>query len=47
MRKVPELTAVFWVTKALIDGSSEWWPDYVFGRFGVLAVTGVLAGARP
>jgi uncharacterized membrane-anchored protein len=45
MRKVPELTAVFWVTKALINGSSEWWPDYLYGRFGVVPVTGVLAAA--
>ncbi len=45
MRKVPELTAVFWVTKALINGSSEWLPDYLFGRFGLVAVTGVLAAA--
>ena len=45
MRKVPELTAVFWVTKALINGSSEWWPDYLYGRFGLVAVTGVLAAA--
>ncbi len=41
-RKVPELTAVFWVTKALITGTSEWWPDYLYGRFGLVAVTGVL-----
>jgi uncharacterized membrane-anchored protein len=45
MRKVPELTAVFWVTKALINGSSEWWPDFLYGRFGLVAVTGVLAVA--
>jgi uncharacterized membrane-anchored protein len=45
MRKVPELTAVFWVTKALINGSCEWWPDYLYGRFGLAAVTGVLAAA--
>lgn len=45
MRKVPELTAVFWVTKALINGTSEWWPDYLYGRFGVVPVTGVLAAA--
>jgi uncharacterized membrane-anchored protein len=45
MRKVPELTAVFWVTKALINGTSEWWPDYIYGRFGLVAVTGVLAAA--
>ena len=43
LRKVPELTAFFWVTKALINGSSEWWPDYLYGRFGLVAVTGVLA----
>jgi uncharacterized membrane-anchored protein len=41
-RKVPELTAVFWVTKALITGGIEWWPDYLYGRFGLVAVTGVL-----
>jgi uncharacterized membrane-anchored protein len=45
MRKVPELTAAFWVTKTLINGSSEWWPDYLYGRFGLVAVTGVLAAA--
>ncbi len=45
MRKVPELTAVFWVTKAVINGTSEWWPDYLFGRFGLVTVTGVLAAA--
>jgi uncharacterized membrane-anchored protein len=45
MRKVPELTAVFWVTKALINGSSEWWPDYLYGRFGLVTVTGLLAAA--
>jgi uncharacterized membrane-anchored protein len=44
-RKVPEVTAVFWVTKALINGTSEWWPDFVYGRFGVVAVSGVLAAA--
>jgi uncharacterized membrane-anchored protein len=43
MRKVPELTGVFWIIKALINGSSEWWPDYLYGRFGLVAVTGVLA----
>jgi uncharacterized membrane-anchored protein len=41
-RKVPELTAVFWVTKALITGASEWWPDYMYGRFGLVTVTCVL-----
>jgi uncharacterized membrane-anchored protein len=45
MRKVPELSVVFWVTKALVNGSSEWWPDYLYGRFGLVAVTGVLAAA--
>jgi uncharacterized membrane-anchored protein len=45
MRKVPELTAVFWVTKALVNGGSEWWPDYLYGRFGLVVVTGVLAAA--
>ena len=45
MKKVPELTAFFWATKALINGSCEWWPDYVYGRFGLVAVTGVLAAA--
>jgi len=45
LRKVPEITAVFWITKALINGSSEWWPDYLYGRFGIVAVTGVLAAA--
>jgi len=40
--KVPELTAVFWVTKALITGASEWWPDYFYRRFGLVVVTGVL-----
>jgi uncharacterized membrane-anchored protein len=45
VRKVPELTACFWVTKALINGSSEWWPDYLYGRFGLVAVTGLLAAA--
>jgi uncharacterized membrane-anchored protein len=44
-RKVPELTVVFWVTKALINGASEWWPDFLYGRFGLVAVTGVLAAA--
>jgi hypothetical protein len=33
-RKVPELTVVFWVTKALINGSSEWWPDYALAGTG-------------
>src|SRR5262252_4094174 len=41
-RKVPELTAVFWVTKALITGVGDWWPDYLYGRFGLVAVSGVL-----
>jgi uncharacterized membrane-anchored protein len=45
VRKVPELTAVFWVTKALINGTSEWWPDYLYGRFVVVVVTAVLAAA--
>jgi uncharacterized membrane-anchored protein len=45
MKKVPELTAVFWVTKTLINGTSEWWPDYLYGRFGLVPVTGVLAAA--
>jgi len=41
-KKVPELTAIFWVTKALVTGASEWWPDYLYGRFGLVAVTSVL-----
>jgi len=41
-RKVPELTAVFWVTKGFITGASDWWPDYLYGRVGLEAVTGVL-----
>jgi len=41
-RKVPALTTVFWVTKALITGASEWWPDYLYGRFGLVVVTGAL-----
>jgi uncharacterized membrane-anchored protein len=45
MRKVPGLTAVFWVTKTLINGSSGWWPDFILGRFGLVTVTGVLAAA--
>lgn len=40
--RVPELTAVFWVTKTLITGTSEWWPDYMYGRFGLVAVSSVL-----
>ncbi len=47
-RRVPELTAVFWITKALITGASEWWPDYLYGRLGLVAVTGVLGAVlRP
>ncbi len=41
-RKVPELTAVFWITKTLITGTSEWWPDYLYGRFGLVMVSSVL-----
>src|SRR5215469_714802 len=41
-RRVPAPTAVFWVTKALITGVSAWWPDYLYGRFALVAVTTVL-----
>jgi uncharacterized membrane-anchored protein len=41
-RKVPELTVAFWVTKVLITGASVWWPDYLYGHFGVVIVSGVL-----
>jgi uncharacterized membrane-anchored protein len=43
--KVPEPNAAFWITKVLITGASVWWPDYLYGHFGVVDVSVVIGAA--
>jgi uncharacterized membrane-anchored protein len=40
--KVPVPTAGFWITKVLITGACVWWPDYLYSRFGPVAVSAVI-----
>jgi uncharacterized membrane-anchored protein len=44
-RRIPEITARFWVSKTLITAASVFWPDYLYDHLGRWIATPLLMAA--
>jgi len=44
-RRIPEITARFWVSKTLITAASVFWPDYLYDHLGRWIATTLLMAA--